>query len=302
MSVLGLLAVALWVVVPPISDLFPINGPVKNGADNDDILTLISKQWSLTSNKVLAGEDDLLNLLDPLVAPTPEKSNRERLTHVLKSVNQVRLGNSADINEGERESEDKVLRQLLSDGALNSYVRKLISEDDTFDRFGQVADNIELASLKQLLPTSADEKTAAIYRRLTRQLIGVAPIGPQGEKLLDEEDPFFDFANHSRNDFDRMVRSVPKSLSDAPSKCTFFTADDCNAAREIATYFKSIGYLDEHGLGFSESDPRRKRLNTNSARPIARLLNDWKAFTDGSLFDQQPNQNINEKLHVNGTP
>ena len=289
MSGFGLLAVAFWMMVQPISDLFSSYGSAKNDADNGDIPKLISNQWNLTNDEKIASEVDLLNLLDPLVAPTPKKSNRERLTHILQSINQVRLGNIAVTNKGELESDDKVLRRLLSDGALNSYVRKLISTDGTLDRFGQVVDNRWLAALRQLLPASADEKTAATYRQLARQLIGIAPIGPQGERLLDQKDPFFDFAEN-RNDFDLMVRSVPKSLSDTPCDCTFFTQDDCIAAREITIYFKSIKFLNERGLGFPNSDPRQKRLNTNSSRPIARLLNDWQTFNN-----PQPNQAIDDK-------
>lgn len=302
MSGLGLMAVAMWMMVPPISEIFRGIGPTKNGTSNDDISTLITKEWNVTNDKIFEGEDDLLKLLDPLVAPTPTKPNRNRLTHVLRSINQVRLGNVQDTVIEEAESDDKLLRQLLRDQSLNSYVRKLISKDGIVDHFGQVVKSNDLADLKQLLPKTVDEKTATTFRRLAMQLIGKSPIGPEAKTLLDEEDPFFDFADQSRKAFDRMVRSVPKSLSDAPNECTFFAEDDCMAAREITTYFKSIGYLDDHGLGFPSSDPRSKRLVTNSYRPIARLLNDWKAFTLGKPNDPRPNQSTNNKPPVTEIP
>ena len=303
MSGIGLIALALlWLMVPPLSDFFSNKGSAKNDGGNDDIPTLISKQWNLTKDKAFTGEDHLLKLVDPLVAPSPRKSNRDRLVHVLESVNQVRLGNIADSNKTEPESVDKALRTLLCDGALNSYICKLVSSDGTVDRFGQVADNIGLVALKQLLPASVDGETASNYRRLARQLRDVVPIGPQGKNLLDEVDPFFDFAEQWRNDFERMVQSFPKSLSDAPSDCTFFTEDDCIAAREVTSYFKSIGYL-ENGLGFPLDDPRRVRLVTNySSRPIVCVLNDWKAFTDENLTDPHQNQKHSRQSTMKETP
>jgi len=307
MSGLVLSAGVLWMMAPPISDFFSIDGSVNNGSANnhtgdDDIPKLISNYWNLTNDESDIDEVDLLKILDPLVASTPNHSDRERLSHVFQSINKVRLGTGADTNKSDPESDDKVLRRLLNDGALNSYIRKLISINGAYDRFGQVANNIELVALKQLLPVLIIEKTAFNYRRLVRQLVSIDSIGPKGERLLDEEDPFFDFDDQYPNHYNRMVKFVPKSLSGASIDCTFFTEDDCIAAREITTYFRSIDYLDEQGLGFSSSDPRRKRLATNSTRLIARLLNDWKAFTNEKPDDPQPNQVTNGKLPVNEIP
>lgn len=178
---------------------------------------------------------------------------------------------------------------MLSNGALNSYIDKLISEDGAFDRFGQVADNIYLSDLKKLLPASAEATTAFTYRRLARQLIGVDPITPEGEKLLDKPRPFFDLAAEYKTNFDLMVQLVPKSLSDAPSDCTFFTEDDCLAAREITSYFTRIKYLDTNGLGFPQGDIRTERLKEYQGRVFGLLLTAWKAFKDGKPPDPQPN-------------
>lgn len=94
---LGLLSVVtLWVMVPQLSDFFPNKGSVKNDVSSNDIPSLISKKWNLTKDKEFAGEDHLLKIVDPLVAPTQNKSNRERLVYVLLSVNQLRLGDIGD--------------------------------------------------------------------------------------------------------------------------------------------------------------------------------------------------------------
>lgn len=300
----GLIAIAsflFWLL--PIGNQLPINGAMKVGVDDQSLTKRILEKWNIIKGKRVEKESDLLKLISPLVVHAPEQSDQAQLIQVLQSINQSRLGNFSDAKSGELESTDDRLWELLSNDALNSYVRKLISEDGKVNRFGLVASNANLDSLKQLLPASADENIASTYRQLVRQLIGVAPIGQEGKRLLDEDGPsfidgpFFDFFEPDlRKEFDLMAQSIPVSFRNGTSPCTYFTEDDCKAALKIKIFFSRIEFLDNQGLGFPSNAERRKRLQTNASRVFVILLNDWKRFADGKLDNPPPNPHIDAKL------
>lgn len=308
----GMLLIAMMVMVPQIFNSEPGIGTREDTKINSSAVNY--EGWNLTKSKEFSGEADLLKLLAPLVTPdaakpASESSSQEQLADILAEINQLRLAQSSGDADNVAEPADARLQKLLADDALNAYVRKLIRDDGTFDSLGLVTNDANLESLRVLIPREMKDSSAVAFRRLAKRLTGGVAIGDSNNRIQQLENPFFDLAADHRDQFQVMIENIPREFKDVDSRCTFFTPDDCKAAEAIKRYFTVIGFLHGNSLGFTTDDPRNVRLNSYAtsidappSQQFARLLIQWKAFTEGSLRDAAAKQLTNDNPPVTNNP
>ena len=311
MSGFAMLLIALMVMVPQIFNSVPGIGARKDTKAGSAAVNY--EGWNLTNSSEFYGEADLVKLLAPLVAsdgakPAPESSSQEQLADILAEINQLRLAKPDGAAKDEAEPADARLQRRLDDDALNAYVRKLIQGDGTFDSLGLVNDDAHLASLRILLPKVMKDSSAVAFRQFAKRLTGGVAIGDSNKRIQQLENPFFDIADGHRAEFQVMIENIPREFNDVDSRCTFFTSDDCKVAETISRYFTAMGFQHSNKLGFDADDPRNVKLtiyaNSDEApsQQFARLLLEWKAFTEGKLPDVTQNQTTEDNPPVTNNP
>ncbi|HBJ34552.1 MAG TPA: hypothetical protein DDZ51_07265 [Planctomycetaceae bacterium] len=300
MSLVALLAITAFVTIPPFLS--------RTKPDEADVARQPAgaafEGWNVTQSETFSDASDLLEALRPLVVrPVTDgiqtSSDEVELAALLNRINQIREGQPIETVDVKPK-----LTQLLDSVLLKTYVKKLYTVDGEYDRFGLVHDAPHVDSLKTLLPDTVDESTATTFRTLALQLIGVSAINETGTKLDKFENHFFDRADQQayRRSYEAMIENIPPVFRNADPRCTFFTVDDCEAAKHIRVYFEDIQFLTGRKLGFKPSGPLSDRViafaeSKNAAsHHFARLLVEWQAFKHG----QSPaNQNAVKPETIN---
>lgn len=292
MSAIVLLMVAATVTIPPF---FPnLKVASKNQGQPSDSPV---EEWNLTQKETFSGVPDLLAFLRPLIrpslspslgsSPVPKNddlgSDETELADLLYRINRVREEQPIEA-EGSRPD----LKTLLGSDQLKSYVKKLFPEGGEYDHFGIAKRSPGFEDLQRLLPPNANESTASMFRSLAYQLIGDQSIRGSDMKLSALKEPFSVLVNNENapDYHESLLENIPKAFRNGDPGCTFFTSDDCEAAKHICNFFRGIEFLNDDKLGF-ESSEQVDRLaieaKSSTAAPsyFSRLLLNWQEFKYG---------------------
>lgn len=289
MSLVALLVITVFVSIPPFFKR-PTTATVPDEADVPrQAADQAFEGWNLTQSKTFSGASDLLTILRPLIVrPISDKkeaiSDEAELAELLDRVNRFRLAQPLeDVNDGAGNVQPN-LDKLLYDDALKSYVRNLFPNNGEYNCLALVRGDFTFLGV--LLPDKVDAATATTFRTLAHQLIGESAIDETGVKLTELINPFGGLAKDRRS-YDAMIDNISPAFRNADAGCTFFTADDCDAAKLIHTYFNDIEFLTGDTLGFEPINPRSDQLEADAvsknatSRYFARLLRDWQEFKYG---------------------
>lgn len=251
--------------------------------------------------------DKLLEQLEPYVNVTEDAgTSREKDTHdlirlarLLKKVHAHTLdenylpAETQEMNEQEAEQE---CWTIWDDDALQDNLAKLRNKDG-INHFGLI-DPESRAPLEELLPSPPTASSAIDFRKLVRDTIQLAngPITDKHEQGDAKNDPLYPYAQGHEKDFNAMLEDMPDAFEKHRSDCTFFNNDDADAAMKIAQFFKTIGFLNAGGLGFTKEpdnnfdrqDAYEKKRYTD--KKIENLLHGWEKLKTG----KKPQSSLSE--------